>query len=356
MPRILDEQSSFDPSISTPVDGDRNYSATIDSSLQKLANRTNWLKDNQLVGPQGPVGDTGPQGPQGETGEAGFASLNGLTNPDGSITIIGGSNISITDNGIDTITISSTVSITGDFGDYVQKSGDMMTGDLNFNKSGSGFISSTFKNDNVDSGYIYGGDGYIGIFDDTSEVGVDIDGNILKGTLYGNWEIDGSPIVTQATSGSVYVDSILDATLTGKGILKGSLVTGSYNGKLAQWFADLDGNTTLTDSAFSAGDFTLISTTASISGGLQSQIDALSSSGVTSIEGLTGIVDISGGSGINISTAGNSIVIKNTIEYVSAPVAPSSPGEKGQRAYSSNYVYECIATNTWVRYAAASTW
>ena len=68
------------------------------------------------------------------------------------------------------------------------------------------------------------------------------------------------------------------------------------------------------------------------------------------------MVDISGGAGIIITTAGNSIIIHNNIEYVSVPASPTATGIQGQRAYSSNYVYECIATNTWVRYAAASSW
>lgn len=119
MPRILGEQSSFDSDIPTPVEGDKNYASTIDSSLQKLANRTKWLKDNQLVGPQGPAGVAGPQGPQGVQGPAGadgadgidgFSTINGLTNPGGSITIQAGDNISITDNGSDTITINASIS------------------------------------------------------------------------------------------------------------------------------------------------------------------------------------------------------------------------------------------------------
>lgn len=42
--------------------------------------------------------------------------------------------------------------------------------------------------------------------------------------------------------------------------------------------------------------------------------------------------------------------------YVTAPTTPTSTGVQGQRAYSDNYVYECVATDTWVRYAAESTW
>ena len=42
--------------------------------------------------------------------------------------------------------------------------------------------------------------------------------------------------------------------------------------------------------------------------------------------------------------------------YVTAPATSTSTGVQGQRAYSDNYVYECVATDTWVRYAAESTW
>jgi len=42
-------------------------------------------------------------------------------------------------------------------------------------------------------------------------------------------------------------------------------------------------------------------------------------------------------------------------QYASVPANQSSAGVKGQRAYASNYVYECVETNTWVRYAAEST-
>jgi hypothetical protein len=43
-------------------------------------------------------------------------------------------------------------------------------------------------------------------------------------------------------------------------------------------------------------------------------------------------------------------------QYITAPAGPTSAGIKGQRAYSANYIYECVATNVWVRYAAISTW
>jgi len=95
-------------------------------------------------------------------------------------------------------------------------------------------------------------------------------------------------------SGDVYISSLVG--------ISGNILTHDSNGKLFDSGIGID----------SLGGYTLLSTTASISGSLQSQIDALSSGGVTSIEGLTGIVDISGGSGISITTAGNSVVITNT--------------------------------------------
>lgn len=43
-------------------------------------------------------------------------------------------------------------------------------------------------------------------------------------------------------------------------------------------------------------------------------------------------------------------------EAVAAPAAPDSPGTEGQWAYDSNYLYKCVATNTWVRTAVESVW
>lgn len=52
----------------------------------------------------------------------------------------------------------------------------------------------------------------------------------------------------------------------------------------------------------------------------------------------------------------DSRLTSNGVEYVDVPATPTSTGIQGQRAYADNYVYECIATDTWVRYAAESTW
>lgn len=43
-------------------------------------------------------------------------------------------------------------------------------------------------------------------------------------------------------------------------------------------------------------------------------------------------------------------------QYVSAPATPTSTGTKGQKAYSSNYLYECVDTDTWVRASVESSW
>lgn len=142
MPKNLTEYESFDSNIQVPQNGDKNYAEVVESSFQKLANRTTWLKNAQLNGVVGPAGEPGATGPQGPAGVAGFSTINGLSNPGGSITINGGNNISITDNGNDTITISSTASISGNFDNYLLKSGDMMTGNLEFDDQSREVISS----------------------------------------------------------------------------------------------------------------------------------------------------------------------------------------------------------------------
>jgi hypothetical protein len=123
MPKNITEQSQFDQNVSVPQAGDRDYAPVVESAIQKLANRTLWLKDNQLVGPEGPAGPQGPTGLQGLQGPAGndgvdgvdgFSSINGVTNPGGSINIIAGPNIVITDNGVDSITIAGTQSTSAD--------------------------------------------------------------------------------------------------------------------------------------------------------------------------------------------------------------------------------------------------
>ena len=104
MPRIISEQSSFDESIPTPVRGDMDYASTVDESLQKLVNRTRWLKDHPSVGPQGatgPQGSVGATGPQGQNGsssglDTGYVmSVNSIS---GALSLVG-------DSGIDVITL-----------------------------------------------------------------------------------------------------------------------------------------------------------------------------------------------------------------------------------------------------------
>jgi len=82
----------------------------------------------------------------------------------------------------------------------------------------------------------------------------------------------------------------------------------------------------------------ILAEVASVSGNLQSQIDTIDGQ----IDTINDEID-------NISTG-------SILEYVSVPSSPTDTGTQGQRAYDSNYVYECVATNTWVRYAAASSW
>lgn len=43
-------------------------------------------------------------------------------------------------------------------------------------------------------------------------------------------------------------------------------------------------------------------------------------------------------------------------QWVVSTPTPTGTGLKGQRHYSSGYMYECVATNTWVRIAVEATW
>jgi hypothetical protein len=190
MPTTIIDQSSFDSDIEVPANGDKNYGPTVQSAVQKLANRTTWLKDNQSAGTVSPI--------------------NGLSNPSGSVYIQAGNNISIADNGVDTIIINS--------------------------QDISGYVT----------------------------------------------------------------------------------------------YAEVAG----------------------ISGNLQNQINSKQNNIILVAGSNVNIVE----SPIDTWTISVSISGAAGIEYVTAPTSPTDIGTQGQRAYSSNYVYECIATNTWVRYAAASSW
>lgn len=63
--------------------------------------------------------------------------------------------------------------------------------------------------------------------------------------------------------------------------------------------------------------------------------------------------------GLDLQTKGTGAVMANGVPVATQPTTPpataTSAGVAGQIAYDSNYFYQCIATNTWVR-AAMSTW
>ena len=42
--------------------------------------------------------------------------------------------------------------------------------------------------------------------------------------------------------------------------------------------------------------------------------------------------------------------------FANARPLPDSTGFKGQRCYDGAYMYECVATNTWVRYQVVNSW
>ncbi len=116
MPKTIIDQESFDENIQVPIVGERDYAGVVESTTQKLANRTLWLKNNQLAGPMGPAGpqgEIGPMGPQGISGEPGVDGAGTINGIGGSITIQSGAGIQIEDNGLDTIIISSTSETSG---------------------------------------------------------------------------------------------------------------------------------------------------------------------------------------------------------------------------------------------------
>ena len=53
---------------------------------------------------------------------------------------------------------------------------------------------------------------------------------------------------------------------------------------------------------------------------------------------------------------GNSGQATYTIGYVDAPATPTSSGTKGQQAWDGVYRYECVATDTWIRWVPQRTW
>jgi hypothetical protein len=69
-----------------------------------------------------------------------------------------------------------------------------------------------------------------------------------------------------------------------------------------------------------------------------------------------GSINISGGTLTLADGQIDASKVATTEMFVLAAPSPTSTGIPGQRYYAANYVYECIAANTWVRYAAESTW
>lgn len=55
------------------------------------------------------------------------------------------------------------------------------------------------------------------------------------------------------------------------------------------------------------------------------------------------------------SSVTTDVLMRSLTSIVSAPATSTSTGKAGQIAFSSGYIYYCVATNTWKR-AALSTW
>lgn len=99
------------------------------------------------------------------------------------------------------------------------------------------------------------------------------------------------------------------------------------------------GNITISPSPYS-GAYNVIA--GSGSAGLYLQLDA----------GSTLVV---GGAGVNAIVNGKATVFSFNISSPSTPASSSATGSPGDIAWDSNYVYVCVATNTWKR-AALATW
>jgi len=69
-----------------------------------------------------------------------------------------------------------------------------------------------------------------------------------------------------------------------------------------------------------------------------------------------GSINISGGTLTLADGQVPAAKVATTEMFVLEAPGPTSTGIPGQRHYAAHYVYECVATNTWVRYAAESTW
>jgi hypothetical protein len=49
-------------------------------------------------------------------------------------------------------------------------------------------------------------------------------------------------------------------------------------------------------------------------------------------------------------------VLKNVVFTATAPSTSTSTGKKGQIIYAAGHLYICVATNSWVRTAVATSW
>lgn len=65
---------------------------------------------------------------------------------------------------------------------------------------------------------------------------------------------------------------------------------------------------------------------------------------------------LTNGNTSNLSITANSITVNAiTVSNTFTPASASAAGTKGQIVWDANYIYVCVATNTWKR-AAIGTW
>lgn len=69
----------------------------------------------------------------------------------------------------------------------------------------------------------------------------------------------------------------------------------------------------------------------------------------------TGVVTFTSDDGLGFST-GDLRGADGEVAFVTPPASPSDTGTIGQMAWSSPYLYLCVATDTWVRWVPARAW
>jgi hypothetical protein len=293
------------------------------------------------TGEQGLPGADGAQGPKGDTGEQGLPGSDGAQGPKGDIGEQGlpGAKGDTGDIGPQGTTdynnllnkpILATVATSGSYTDLTNKP-ILFPGDYNdlINKpsipSLTGYATESYVGTAVANLVDFAPAALDTLKELATALGNDANFATTITTSLGN-KVNTSSLATVATSGS-YSDLSSKPTL----------FSGSY--------------TDLTNKPTIPGDINQLSDSGNL----------LGASNTSSINWNS--IDFDGGEDFEDNTPDNFdnqefILQGEELNYptvVGAPLTASSPGETGQIAYDNDYVYICIATNTWKR-SALSSW